>query len=51
MSYPPEDDRGQRGLVRLPDGTYGFRYDEGADPIPLVTPRPAKAARPADGND
>ncbi|GES36219.1 hypothetical protein RAJCM14343_1470 [Rhodococcus aetherivorans] len=38
MAFPPEDDHGQPGLVRLDDGHYGYRWKDSDEVIVLYTP-------------
>lgn len=35
MPFPPEPDEGQPGMVLLPDGRYGYRY-EGSDDLIIM---------------
>ncbi|WP_180986912.1 hypothetical protein [Rhodococcus sp. ENV425] len=38
MAFPPEDDHGQPGLVRLDDGHYGYRWKDSDEVIVLYPP-------------
>lgn len=38
MSFPPQPDEGQAGMVLLPDGRYGFRYENSDDVIIMKQP-------------